>query len=108
MIRHHHEFYNGQGYPDGLKENDIPVEARILAVADAIDAMTYDRPYRKGLSVEAIIVELDRHRNTQFDPLIVDAAAVLLTDSSRQITRPIPSRGSSDTSAAFVSDPQPI
>jgi putative nucleotidyltransferase with HDIG domain len=108
MIRHHHEYYNGQGYPDGLKANDIPIESRILAVADAIDAMAHDRPYRKGLPVDAIVSELNHHRNTQFDPLIVDAAAVLLTGSSRQSTALIPSKGISDLNATLVSEVRPI
>jgi diguanylate cyclase (GGDEF)-like protein/putative nucleotidyltransferase with HDIG domain len=108
MIRHHHEYYNGQGYPDGLKANDIPIEARILAVADAIDAMAYDRIYQKGRPVEAIVSELNRQRGTQFDPLIVDAAAVLLVGSSRPSSPLSSSKGISDLHPTFVSEARAI
>lgn len=71
-IRHHHEFYNGTGYPDGLKEEKIPLFARILAVADTADAMGADRPYKKGREMDVIIAELKRCSGTQFDPKVVD------------------------------------
>lgn len=71
-IRHHHEFYNGTGYPDGLKEEKIPLFARILTVADTADAMGADRPYRKGRGMDVIIAELKRCSGTQFDPIVVD------------------------------------
>lgn len=73
FIRHHHEHYNGQGYPAGLAGADIPLEARILSVADAIEAMASDRPYRKALTPKAILTELQKNSGTQFDPIIVDA-----------------------------------
>lgn len=72
-IRHHHERWDGRGYPDGLWGEQIPPLARILAVADAFEAMTSDRPYRKALSIAKAITELERHRGTQFDPAAVDA-----------------------------------
>ncbi len=72
-VRHHHEFFDGSGYPNGLMGDDIPVLARILTVADTVDAMGADRPYRRGLSMGVIIDELNRCRNTQFDPVVVDA-----------------------------------
>jgi HD-GYP domain-containing protein (c-di-GMP phosphodiesterase class II) len=75
IVRHHHERYDGTGYPDGLAGDDIPVESRILAVADAFVAMTEDRPYREALSAEAAATELAVHRAAQFDPLAVDALA---------------------------------
>ena len=71
-IRHHHERFDGSGYPDGKEGNDIPVMARVLAVADAFDAMKADRPYRKGRSMDAIMGEFDRCSGRQFDPRIVD------------------------------------
>jgi putative nucleotidyltransferase with HDIG domain len=74
IIRHHHEFFNGNGYPDKLKGNQISVEARIVAIADAIDAMSSNRPYRKALSSSSVISELKKHAGSQFDPLIVDKA----------------------------------
>ncbi|MDP7038595.1 MAG: response regulator [Myxococcota bacterium] len=72
-IYHHHESYNGKGYPAGLGGNDIPVEARILTVADAYDAMTSDRAYRKALPHEVAVVELKRCVRKQFDPDCVEA-----------------------------------
>ena len=71
-IRHHHEFYNGEGYPDGLKGEEIPLMARILCVADSVDAMSADRPYRKGKPMNVIIAELKRCSGTQFDPKVAD------------------------------------
>lgn len=70
-IKHHHEFYDGSGYPDGLKGEAIHIFARILAVADSVDAMAADRPYRKGRSMDDITTELNRCSGTQFDPYVV-------------------------------------
>lgn len=72
MVRHHHERYDGKGYPDGLAGEDIPIYARILAVADSYAAMTSERPYRKALSREDAIAELKRRSGSQFDPKIVE------------------------------------
>lgn len=72
-IKHHHEYYDGTGYPDGLKGGAIPFMARILTLADTIDAMGADRPYRKGKPKDVIIAELKRCSGTQFDPQIVEA-----------------------------------
>jgi HD-GYP domain-containing protein (c-di-GMP phosphodiesterase class II) len=69
----HHERWDGTGYPRGLKGAEIPLLGRILAVADAWSAMTTDRPYRKALSTEQAIDELEACSGTQFDPAIVDA-----------------------------------
>jgi putative nucleotidyltransferase with HDIG domain len=77
-IYHHHERYNGGGYPDGLKEKDIPLCARIIAVADAYDAMGSDRPYRKKLSKEKILKEFTEQSGKQFDPQIVTALMLIL------------------------------
>ncbi|RKX36617.1 MAG: HD-GYP domain-containing protein [Thermotogae bacterium] len=71
IIRHHHERWDGKGYPDGLKGEEIPLESRIMAVADAFDAMTSDRPYRKTLSVEVAKDQLIRGSKTQFDDRLV-------------------------------------
>ncbi|MGB4780548.1 HD domain-containing phosphohydrolase [Candidatus Methylomirabilis sp.] len=76
-VRHHHEWMNGGGYPDGLKGEEAPLPARILSVADAYDAMTTARPYRMPRSHEATIEELRRYAGPQFDPELVDAFASL-------------------------------
>jgi len=70
-VYHHHEKYNGSGYPDGIKGEEIPLSARIIAVADAYDAMGSDRPYRKKLSKDVIIKELKEQSGKQFDPEVV-------------------------------------
>jgi putative nucleotidyltransferase with HDIG domain len=71
-VRHHHERFDGTGYPDGLGGAEIPLPARIVMLCDSIDAMLSDRPYRKALSVEQVERELQRCAGTQFDPKIVD------------------------------------
>ena len=73
MARSHHERYDGGGYPDGLAGEDIPLEARILSVTDALDAMTSDRPYRKAMSLDTAIAEIRKKRGSQFCPVVVDA-----------------------------------
>lgn len=72
-MRGHHEKYDGTGYPDGLKDNEIPLAARIIAVADTFDAMTTDRPYRKARTADDAFGELKEHAGRQFDPLVVGA-----------------------------------
>jgi putative nucleotidyltransferase with HDIG domain len=71
-VRHHHEWYNGEGYPDGLRGNDIPLHAAIIAVADAFDAMTSSRPYKKPLTCEEALGELNRYSGKQFAPRVVE------------------------------------
>ncbi len=73
VIRHHHEYYDGSGYPDGLKGDNIPLEARIVGVADAFDAMTTQRPYNKPLSIKTALKKLESQKGKQFDPDVVDA-----------------------------------
>jgi HD-GYP domain-containing protein (c-di-GMP phosphodiesterase class II) len=72
-VKYHHEKYDGSGYPDGLDSNSIPIIARIIAVTDTFDAMTTDRPYRKGLSFDTAFEELKKYGGTQFDPDVVNA-----------------------------------
>ena len=73
MVRHHHERHNGTGYPDGLSGEQIPLGARILAVADAFDAMTSERPYREVMSGEEACAEIERGKGTQFNAEVVEA-----------------------------------
>jgi putative nucleotidyltransferase with HDIG domain len=74
-IRHHHENYDGSGYPDGLAGDRIPLAARIIMIADTMDAMTTDRPYRKALTFERTLEELKRFAGKQFDPKLVELVA---------------------------------
>jgi len=79
IIRNHHERWDGSGYPDNLKEENIPKLSRILAVADAFDAMSADRAYRKALPISTCLQELRDNRGTQFDPDVVEAALSVFT-----------------------------
>lgn len=72
LVLHHHERWDGNGYPGNLKGEDIPISARIFALVDTLDAMTSDRPYRKALTFEAVLDEVTRCRSKQFDPGLVD------------------------------------
>lgn len=78
-IKYHHERYDGNGYPSGIKGKSIPLGARILCVADAFDAMLSDRPYRKGLRMDQVISELKKNAGTQFDPDTVNAFLTTLS-----------------------------
>jgi diguanylate cyclase (GGDEF)-like protein len=80
IILHHHERYAGHGYPFGLRAGEIPLGARIVAIADAYDAMTNDRPYKRAISHEQAIAELRRHSGTQFDPELVELFCDLYAD----------------------------
>lgn len=77
-VRHHHERWDGKGYPDGLAGEAIPLMARYLALADTFDAMTSDRPYRKGLSLEIALTEIRKGAGTQFDPDLAPAFIELI------------------------------
>ena len=72
-VLHHHERWDGTGYPDGMRGEEIPLGARIIFVADAFDAMTSERVYRDPLSERDALAELERCAGTQFDPAIVEA-----------------------------------
>ena len=76
-VKYHHERYDGNGYPEGLKGEDIPMIAAIIAVADTYDAMTTDRPYRRGLNKEKAILEIQECVNKQFNHKPVDALVEL-------------------------------
>ena len=84
-IRYHYEFFNGDGYPDGLQGEGIPLISRIIAVADAFDAMTSKRPYREAFSHKKAIKELENCSGSQFDPKIVDVFVELFVDSQMSL-----------------------
>ncbi|MGA2382184.1 MAG: HD-GYP domain-containing protein [Gemmatimonadales bacterium] len=92
-VRHHHENYDGTGYPMGLAGEAIPVGARIIMVADTMDAMTTDRPYRRALSFERVIEELRKCAGQQFDPalveLVVRSTAIKATVAARLVREPL-------------------
>ena len=73
ICRSHHEWWDGSGYPDGLCGEDIPLAARIVALADVFDALTHARPYKEAWSLEDAVAEIRRLRDLQFDPRVVDA-----------------------------------
>ncbi len=79
-VRHHHEWYDGssRGYPDRLRGDQIPLPSRIILVADTVEAMTSDRPYRKALSLEAVVSEVHEYSGTQFDPKVTAFFLTLL------------------------------
>ncbi|RMH55685.1 MAG: HD domain-containing protein [Candidatus Hydrogenedentota bacterium] len=78
LVRHHHERWDGKGYPDGLKGEEIPIGSAIIAVADAYDTMTSDRPYRKSIGRKGAMAELKKCSGTQFHPLVVGALEMIL------------------------------
>jgi len=78
IVRHHHEHIDGSGYPDGLKGREIPLGSRVVLVADAFDALTTDRPYRKGRSKREALEVIAAHAGTQFDSAVVDALTLVL------------------------------
>jgi ribonuclease P protein subunit RPR2 len=80
LVRHHHERFDGSGYPDGLRGEEIPLPARIFAVADSFDAMTSDRPYRGAMRIERAIDEIERGAGSQFDPEVVGAFIGMIQD----------------------------
>jgi putative nucleotidyltransferase with HDIG domain len=86
IVRAHHERWDGLGYPDGLSGENIPLEARVVAVADAFHAMISDRPYRKAIAPRRALEILEAGRGTQWDPLIVDAMLGLFQGSRKQQT----------------------
>ncbi|MGH2483774.1 MAG: HD-GYP domain-containing protein, partial [Candidatus Limnocylindria bacterium] len=80
IVLHHHERYDGTGYPHGLRGDEIPLGARIVAVADAYHAMVHERPYKMALSHAKALAELRRHASTQFDPTVVEVFVAIFGD----------------------------
>ncbi|MFB0565069.1 MAG: HD-GYP domain-containing protein [Candidatus Aminicenantaceae bacterium] len=85
VVLYHHEQYDGSGYPYSLIGKEIPLEARIFAIADTLDAITSDRPYREGTSFEDAREEIERNSGTQFDPLLVDIFLSIPLEKLQQI-----------------------
>ncbi len=98
IVLSHHERWDGMGYPNGMQGTEIPLESRIIAVADAFDAITSDRPYRKGQSIEYGIDEIYRHSGDQFDPQVVDH----FLNSCNQLPAAIDILVSENNSCAFA------
>src|SRR5438874_8053484 len=84
IVRHHHERWDGKGYPDRQKDYDIPFGGRVVAVADAFDAMTSDRPYRSAMTVQQACTILREERGRQWDPEVVDACLRVLAQPVEQ------------------------
>jgi diguanylate cyclase (GGDEF)-like protein len=109
IILHHHERYAGHGYPFGLRAHEIPLGARIVAIADAYDAMINDRPYKRAISHEQAIAELRRHAGTQFDPELVELFCDLYADHAPEPDPTIQALAAADSAhgaaALVVPDP---
>ena len=101
-ILHHHEHFDGRGYPHGLKGEDIPLESRIILVADAFEAMTSDRPYRGGRSAEEALAELARYSGSQFDPACIEALEPALAIATLDAAK---TEGDEDESPKVTMDP---
>lgn len=104
-VRHHHEWWDGHGYPDGLAGVLIPVEARVITVADALDAMTTDRPYRPACSLEEAVARIRAAAGTQFDPAVVDVLERDLA-SVKSTARSAPAAGTGHSLASQQADAQ--
>ena len=87
MVRHHHERVDGKGYPDGLKGDEISIGAKIVNVADAFDAMTTDRPYRAGFTVEKAVEQMEEKAGSQFAAEIVQVFVAVLRGGRIQVTK---------------------
>lgn len=93
IVRHHHERWDGTGYPDGLKGEQIPLAARVFAIADTLDALTTDRPYRKAVSFAQARVEILRGSGTQFDPAVIAAYETIGDDMFARLGEGVRSGG---------------
>ena len=89
MVLHHHERFDGRGYPGSLKGEEIPLMARIVCVADSFDAMTSDRAYRPRFTVVKAMEEMENCKGAQFDPEIVDAFMIAMKNNKEQIIKDI-------------------
>jgi putative nucleotidyltransferase with HDIG domain len=109
IVRHHHENWNGTGYPDGIKGTDIPIGARILSVVDCFDALTSDRPYRPKLSDEEALAILMERRGSMYDPLVVDTFVRVYADIAPEHSLlPATLRGVSTPTTEVLSSRSPV
>ena len=90
IVRHHHERFDGQGYPDRKKGQKIPLESRVITVANSVEAMTSIRPYRQGSSLAEVVTELQLCAGTQFDPGVVEAFCGLVACHGESLLRDTP------------------
>ena len=88
IVRNHHERWDGGGYPDGLRGEEIPLRVRIVTIADAFDAMTNDRPYRKAFRLEQALDEIVKNKGKQFDPELVDVTVHVLEREYKRMKSP--------------------
>jgi response regulator RpfG family c-di-GMP phosphodiesterase len=103
IVYHHHERWDGTGYPLGLRGDQVPLGARIFAVADALDAMTFDRPYSRAISFEAARAEIERCAGTHFDPAVVATFSAMSLDTFAEIrSRSFTDRSAADAAAQAV------
>ena len=86
VIKYHHEHYNGNGYPFGIKGDEIPIGSRIIAVADAFDSMVTPKVYRKQIMISEALVKIKQNSGTQFDPLVVDTFERILPNIIRELS----------------------
>jgi HD-GYP domain-containing protein (c-di-GMP phosphodiesterase class II) len=101
MIRHHHERWDGKGYPDGLKGEEIPIGSAIIGVVDAFDTITSDRPYRRGRPKEDAMEELLRCSGAQFNPLVVGAFFMYASRDDNQLAS-LPTESSEKSKGAVA------
>jgi HD-GYP domain-containing protein (c-di-GMP phosphodiesterase class II) len=90
IIRYHHENYNGTGYPEGLRGEEIPFMSRLICLADAFDAMTTDRPYRSAMDIEFVLKEIREGSDKQFDPRVVKAFLAVYQEGKINLYQPAP------------------
>jgi len=90
IVKHHHERFDGEGYPDGLKGEEIPIESRIITVADSFDAMVSPRPYRREMNIEEAMKEISNHSGEQFDPEVVAVIQRLYQEEPEFFSKLIP------------------
>jgi HD-GYP domain-containing protein (c-di-GMP phosphodiesterase class II) len=85
FIRHHHEWWDGSGYPDNLAGEQIPLEARIIALSDAVESMASDRPYHQAMQLDEIVTEIQNCAGTQFDPVVAQIFVRILNRQGRDL-----------------------